>query len=183
MSIFSILGIRREEDQAVDPGRLIEDLHRKYARYIYGLCIRMLGDRSEAEDAVQETFFNAYKGLASFRYGDEHLAWLYRIGTNVCLTMIRTRKRKRIDLVESINETAALTDDAEGAVHARQLLGQLMKELDERSLEIVAAHYVAGMDQGEVAQMLGISRRAVVKRLTSLRGKCEALASGVRCHE
>jgi RNA polymerase sigma-70 factor (ECF subfamily) len=129
----------------------------------------MLGDRSEAEDAVQETFVSAFKALDSFRYGDSHLPWLYRIATNACLKIIRTRKRKGVALTESPERMADRVRDPVREIHARHVLETLVDELDERSQQILVAHYVAGMDQGQIAASLGITRRAVVKRLTKLR--------------
>jgi len=149
--------------------RAIEVLHRKYAGVIYDLCVRMLGDRSEAEDAVQETFVSAFRALDSFRYGDSHLPWLYRIATNACLKVIRTRKRKGVALTEAPERAADRPRDPVREIHARRVLASLVGELDERDQEILAAHFVAGMDQGQIATALGISRRAVVKRLTKLR--------------
>lgn len=175
-----VLGSAKKRD--ADPALTLEALHKKYSRYIYGLCLRMLGDRFEAEDAVQETFLNAYRGFGSFHYGDDYLSWLYRIGTNVCLTMLRSRRRRRTDFVESVDENAKVTTASDDVAISRQLLERLAQELDDRSLEILAAHYVAGMEQGEVAQMLGISRRAVVKRLTALRAKVERFGIGASSH-
>lgn len=170
-----LIGIFLHEQSAsgrsAQDAQKIEELLGRYGRVIYELCLRYLGDRGEAEDAVQETFLRAYLALDTFRYGDDHLNWLYRIGTTSCLMILRTRRRKGATPVERIEETADTTASPEQYLRARQILEQLTSELDDRSLEIVAAHYIGGMSQGEVAEMLGISRRAVVKRLTSLRNK------------
>lgn len=147
----------------------IEVLHRRFSGVIYDLCVRMLGDRSEAEDAVQETFVSAFRALDSFRYGESHLPWLYRIASNACLKIIRTRRRKGVALTETPERMADRARDPVRAIHARQVLETLVDELDERSQQILVAHYVAGMDQGQIAASLGITRRAVVKRLTKLR--------------
>jgi RNA polymerase sigma-70 factor (ECF subfamily) len=149
--------------------RLIEELHRRYSGVLYDLCVRMLGDRSEADDAVQETFVSAFRALDSFRYGESHLPWLYRIAANACLKLIRTRRRKGVALLEAPERTADRERDPVRGIHARRVLEALIDELDERSQLILVAHYVAGLDQGQIAASLGISRRAVVKRLTSLR--------------
>ena len=149
----------------------INTLHRKYAGIIYDLCVHILKDPAEAEDAVQETFLNAFRALDSFSYGDNYLPWLYRIGTNACLKMLRTKKRKGALPMEDIETAAgssAFSDPADRlAVRAR--LETLQHTLDERNMEILVSHFVLGMNQQEVANMLGISRRAVVKRLTRLK--------------
>ncbi|MBN2344098.1 MAG: sigma-70 family RNA polymerase sigma factor [Deltaproteobacteria bacterium] len=150
--------------------KTIESLHRRYAGVIFDLCVRILKDSAEAEDAVQETFFSAFRALDSFTYGDSHLPWLYRIGTNVCLKMIRTKKRKGAQLSDNIEATAAAEpENLTGRLSIRAQLQSLMEKLDERNVQILTYHYVAGMNQQEVADMLGISRRAVVKRLTKLK--------------
>jgi RNA polymerase sigma-70 factor (ECF subfamily) len=149
----------------------IEMLHRRYAGIIFDLCFRTLSDRAEAEDAVQETFLGAFRGLSSFRYGESHLPWLYRIATNVCLKFLRTRRRKGTGLLEKPELIAAGLADAERRTDFRRKLEQLMDGLDGRSREIVIAHYIGGMDQGQLASFLGISRRSVVKRLTAVRDR------------
>ena len=63
-------------------------------------------------------------------------------------------------------------------IHARRALEELLETLDERGQEILVAHYIAGMDQGQIAVALGISRRAVVKRLTKLRGLAADIGEG-----
>mgnify|MGYP001028026190 CR=1 FL=1 len=161
-------GIKAKE-ASDDRAATIEMLHRRYAGIIFDLCIRTLSDRVEAEDAVQEAFRSAFRNLSSFRYGESHLPWLYRIATNVCLKFLRTRRRKGTALLERPERVASGRPDAGRGMDYRRKLERLMDELDERSREIVIAHYIGGMDQGQLAGVLGISRRSVVKRLTAVR--------------
>jgi RNA polymerase sigma-70 factor (ECF subfamily) len=131
----------------------------------------MLGDRAEAEDAVQETFVNAFRALGSFEDQERgHLPWLYRITTNVCLKFIRTRKRKGAQQLGDKEPSNGSRDPVE-AIHTRMALEKLAGQLDDRTMEIMVAHYIDGIEQGRIAEYLGISRRAVVKRLTALRAK------------
>ena len=147
---------------------------------IYDKCVRILGDPTEADDAVQETFVSAFKALHSFRYGDSHLPWLYRIATNTCLNIIRTRTRKGTVLAEEHDPEDTRRSDPTRALHMRRILNNLVSRLDDRTLSIMVAHYFDGMDQSEIARQLGISRRAVVKRLTALRTKVQsALEEGM----
>ena len=65
----------------------------RHRRELHVHCYRMLASFDEAEDAVQETFLRAWRGLASFDGGPGFRAWLYRIATNVCLDMLRRSSR------------------------------------------------------------------------------------------
>lgn len=154
-----------------EDAKTIETLHVQFAGLIYDHCIRILSDRMEAEDAVQETFISAYRGLSSFKYGESHLPWLYRIATNVCLKVIRTRRRKGTLLMEHPERAKSPEHEPAGRLFARRVLQRLMHELDELSQEILVAHYFSGMNQEQIAHSVAISRRAVVKRLTAVRAR------------
>ncbi|MDD5308789.1 MAG: sigma-70 family RNA polymerase sigma factor [Deltaproteobacteria bacterium] len=156
----------------------IEGLHRRYGGVIFDHCLRILRNAVEAEDAVQETFVSAFKALPSFRYGESHLPWLYRIATNACLKSIRARKRRDARLAAVPADDGGGFPDPIGLLHARRTLENLACEMDGRGMEILVAHCISQMDQGEIASHLGISRRAVVKRLAALRRRAAELFSG-----
>lgn len=82
MSIF-----RKDADafeQAVAP----------YERQVYFTCLRMMGNRQDAEDCAQEAMLKAYKNFSSFR-GDSKLStWLYTIATRCCMDVLRARKEE-----------------------------------------------------------------------------------------
>lgn len=93
----------------------------------------------------------------------EALAWIYRIATNYCLNEIRDRKR-RPELRELPPEVPTGGDVA--VVFADRDLAERIVERAPEKLRVVAwLHHVDGLDQAEVARVLGISRRTVVTRL------------------
>src|ERR1700712_1280191 len=71
-----------------------DELYHRFRRQVAGNLYRVLGDRTDLDDLVQEVFVIAFRGLDRFR-GDARLStWLYRICVNVALGKIRTRKRR-----------------------------------------------------------------------------------------
>ncbi len=74
---------------AVRPDELEE-----YRRELTGYCYRMLGSVFDADDAVQETMLRAWRGIDGFEGRSAARSWLYRIATNVCLDMLRSRQRR-----------------------------------------------------------------------------------------
>ena len=137
-------------------------LYRAYGPVIYARCRRLLGEGSAAEDATQETFMRVHRHLdkADSR---EALGWIYRIATNYCLNEIRNRKRRAV-LDERVPEVTAGTS-LEQLLADRDLAARIVDRAPEKLRVVAWLHHVDGLDQGEVARVLDISRRTVVNRL------------------
>ncbi len=70
--------------------RAFETLVRRHQGRMFTVAYRMLGDRGHAEDAVQESFLAAWRGIGAFRSDAAFSSWMYRIVTNRCLNAART---------------------------------------------------------------------------------------------
>src|SRR5436853_1480755 len=82
---------------APDAGKF-EDQFEQHRAELRAYCYRMLGSPFEAEDAVQETFIRAWRGLERFEGRAALRSWLYRIATNVCVDMANARARRALPL-------------------------------------------------------------------------------------
>lgn len=151
-------------------------LYRRYGDMVYGRCLSMLRNEADAIDATQEVFLKVHRYADGFRGGAKASTWLYRIATNQCLNVMRSRRRHPEDPVEEIQDHAppAVGDDALDALSRHQLVARLLQDWDERTQQCVVYHYMDGMTQDEVGELLGISGAAVRKRLAKFRVETQA---------
>ena len=128
-----------------------------------------MNDDAAAEDATQETFVRVHRHLAQMpdetREGRRAIvAWVYRIATNYCLNEIRNRKT-RPEPVETLPDQAG-RDQREVFANA-DLAARLIARTPAKLNAPAWLHHVDGLDQGEVARVLGVSVRTVANRLAA----------------
>lgn len=151
----------------------VEALYRRYGDMVLGRCRTLLGNDAEAQEACQEIFLRAHRYRRSFRGESSPSTFLYRITTNHCLNVLRSRRRKP---EEALEHPDRVPDAHLDLVEIRQLLDTLLSGLDERTRECVVYRHVDGMTLREVGAMLDISEAAVRKRLKRFRAHVEANA-------
>jgi len=136
-----------------DVNRAIDE----YGNSLYRLCMVMLKNREDAQDAVQECFLRYITKAPDFNDCSHEKAWLIRVSTNICKDMLRRRKYESFLSLEEIKNLSSGEDNA-------QILGMLVS-LDEKYKIIIHLHYVEDYSTDEISSMLGITSAAVRKRL------------------
>lgn len=135
--------------------RAFEALYRMHVDRIYGLCLRMTGNRSEAEDCVQEAFIQAWKQLDKFRGDSAFGTWLHRIAVNAVLGRMRKSKREQ-DRIQAAHEVspslAAVTDTGE-----LRDLSEAVDRLPEGARHVFVLSGIYGYSHEEASEMLGIA--------------------------
>jgi len=123
-------------------------------------ALLLVGDRSSAEDVVQEAFLGLYRSVSRLRDPDSALAYLRASVLNGCRSVMRSRRRALLRRVTHdppvwSAESAALSREDRRAVMAAMAL------LPRRQREVLALRYYAGLTDHEIAQVLGVSRSTV----------------------
>ena len=140
---------------------------RQHGEAIGRLCMALLGSQADAEDVVQETLIDAYRGLAGWRGEGSLRSWLFGIARRKCARELERgqRRRAKLKLVgngEAPREAPELVAQRRRAESARQALCELRPS--ER--EAVVLRYGAGLSFREVADACGIDEAAARKRVS-----------------
>ena len=160
------------------------DLVSLYQDQLFALVVRMVPDRDQASDCVQEAFFSAFRNLSAFRGGSVK-SWLNRICVNAAMDTQRARKRRPAQPYPELDDESwqpPAGEDADpertamGAERSRVLAGALSQITDDQRVAIVL-YDVEGFDYAEIADMTGVSLGTVKSRIhrgrLALRGLLE----------
>ncbi len=151
--------------------RAFETLVRRYQRPIYRLAVRMLNDAGEAEDVTQEVFVTAWRRLPEIHEDKAIRSWLYRIATNRCLNILRSRKPVA-PLFEEAIAMASPAASPEARAEAHERLRALRVALDRLTAEQRACWLLREMEELSYVEIAGILRttpQAVRGRLARAR--------------
>jgi RNA polymerase sigma-70 factor, ECF subfamily len=141
-----------------------ETLYRRYARPVFGLALRRLGDRGRAEDAVQETFASVWRAARSYRpERGPGAPWLYAVARNAIVDNGRMRREPPVAGVEEKASDETPADRAESGWVAWRVHRALV-ELPENERVVIELAYWGGRSQSEVADLLGIPLGTVKTR-------------------
>ncbi len=142
-----------------------EALYRRYARPVFGLALRRLGDRGRAEDAVQETFASVWRAAGSYRpERGPGAPWLYAVARNAIVDNGRMRRDPPIDRVEEKPaEDESPSERAESGWVAWRV-HRAIAELPENERVVIELAYWGGRSQSEVADLLGLPLGTVKTR-------------------
>lgn len=174
------MGVVQGPDSDQDQNECFERLVNQCQASLLRTCYMYLRDREQAEDAVQETFFKAYRNFGTFRGESAEKTWLMKIAINTCRDMRRTGWFLHMDrrvTPEMLPEASVPFEEIEEG-----LIVEVMN-LPLRLREVVLLYYYQNMDTNEIAQTLGIARSSVSGRLQRARKKLREILEGTDSDE
>jgi RNA polymerase sigma-70 factor (ECF subfamily) len=144
-----------------------ELLYRRYARPVFALALRRLGDRGRAEDAVQETFASIWRSAGSYRRERGPGApWLYAVARNAIVDRRRVGGEPPAEPVEEASKDAGPAERAESSWTAWRV-HRALGELTEHERQLIELAYWSGLSQSEIAEFLDMPLGTVKTRTRS----------------
>jgi RNA polymerase sigma-70 factor (ECF subfamily) len=172
-----VSALKRGEEAA------FELLVRLHQHRVYGLCLRMLADRAEAEDLAQEVFISVFRNIQTFREESLLSTWIYRITRNHCLNRLKFLRRRAHERQQPLEDTRqadlageSLADPVAGsrlqrpdrAIEGRELESRVLQELagmSEDHRELVVLRDLEQLTYEEIQDITGLAEGTVKSRL------------------
>ena len=149
--------------------RAFEELVVTYQHRVFGVALRMLGSRAEAEEVAQEAFLRAFRSIRDFR-GDARLStWLYAIASRLCLTRLGASERRTArpgdDALARVPDPGERPGAALEREEAQAALHRAISELPDERRIVVVLRDLQGLSYEEIADALSLELGTVRSRL------------------
>lgn len=155
-------------------GEIVEHYQVPIGRYIY----RMTGDHEVAKDLTQDTFLKAYKGILKTNSNLSFKAWLYRIATNNALQYHRRRNLLSFIPFSTLPKHSSVFKAPPDQIEDKIIIKQILYKISPDQRVCLILHFVEGFKYREIADILGITKDAVCKRVARGSKKFQILYGG-----
>jgi RNA polymerase sigma factor (sigma-70 family) len=149
-------------------------LYNQYSKAMYNLAYRILNNREDAEDILQEAFVDCFRNLNSFRFESTFGAWLKKILLNRCINHL---KKKKIDLTLCENLPPVIYEEEEETGYDTSRIFKGIECLPDGYRVILTLYLLEGYDHSEISQILGISESTSKSQYSRAKEKLRNLLS------
>ncbi len=155
-----------------------ELLYHRYARPVFGLALRRLGDRMRAEDAVQETFAAVWRSARTYRpERGPGAPWLYAVARNAIVDRSRNRSEPPAEAPDTPSLEPTPAERAE-ASYVSWRVHRALEGLSAKERDVIELAYYGELSQSEIANFLGIPLGTVKTRTRAGLGRLADLLEG-----
>ncbi len=163
-------------------GRALDELFRRHRDAAYGIAYRLVGNREDALDVVQEAFIHVMRGVEAFRRQSSFRTWLYRIVTHAALDYRRYRSLRAAESLDSdiapeqAGAAPQRTPQEEAADRDLSFaIDRALANVSEKNRAALVLFAIEGQTYQEVAEVLGISVGTVMSRIFNARQRLREL--------
>ncbi|MDH5455206.1 MAG: sigma-70 family RNA polymerase sigma factor [Gammaproteobacteria bacterium] len=155
--------------------RAYEELMRRHDRLMFSVCLRLVGNRHDAEDLTQDIMLKIFSGLHSFEGRSSFKTWMVRVTHNACKDWLKKRAISR-----QYRDALAREPQEQSTIEYREdRLIEILKELSPADREILTLRFVADLSLQEIAETTELSLSATKMRLYRAIGRLEELAADI----
>lgn len=129
-------------------------LYNLYSKAMYNLAYRILNNREDAEDILQEAFVECFRSINTFRFESTFGAWLKKIVVNKCINQL---KKKKIDITLCETLPPVIIDEDEEVTYDTTKIFKGIETLPDGYRVILTLYLLEGYDHSEISQILGIT--------------------------
>jgi RNA polymerase sigma-70 factor (ECF subfamily) len=178
--------VREHDDDALLVSRLaagdadaLRLLYERYGRIVFGMTMRLLGDRQAAEECTQDVFVSAWRRASTYEASRARVStWLLTIARNRAIDATRRRAARPVDPHEDIWATEQTPDTADLVLHADEAgrVAAAMAELPDAQREAISLAYFDGLSHTEIAERLALPVGTVKGRIRLALDRLRAVA-------
>ncbi len=131
-------------------------LYQLYSKAMFNVCLRMMNNREDAEDMLQEAFVQAFQKIGTFRNESGFGTWLKSITIHTCINALKKRK---VDLhyIDDLHRFETAEEEPEEALFTTENVMEAINQLPEGARIVLSLYLLEGYDHSEIAQILNIS--------------------------
>ena len=155
--------------------RAFEQLVTPHEQMIWRVCWRLMGNRHDAEDAMQLTMIKTWKSIGQYRGNAAFSSWMYRIAVHTCTDILRKKKNDRIELVEDfpgdvcLSDTGTMPESSVLETENNERIRQGLNKLDEDQKVTLVLFAVEEKSYTEISEILEIPVGTVKSRIARAR--------------
>lgn len=171
-SLHDYLVIRSKEGDRRAQG----ELYLLYAKAMYNICRRIMGNEDDAKDVLQEAFVDAFLKLHTLTNEALFSAWIKKIVINKCINTIRKRKPELVKMEEHHDHAELEYDSDFLDIEAKRIMS-VIDEISEGCRTVLNLYLFEGYDHAEIGQILGITESTSKAQYSKAKQKIRSILS------
>jgi RNA polymerase sigma-70 factor (ECF subfamily) len=171
-SLHDYLVVRSKEGDR----RAQSELYLLYAKAMYNICRRIMGNEDDAKDVLQDAFIDAFLKINSLANEALFSAWIKKIVINKCINTIRKRKPELVKMEDFHDHFESESDSDFNNIEARRIMS-VVDEISEGCRTVLNLYLFEGYDHSEIGQILGISESTSKAQYSKAKQKIRTILS------